>query len=36
VRKVETGLVREPLDSAELIAFSGIAEANFKTWLRKP
>jgi hypothetical protein len=36
VRKLEEGLVSAPLDSAELTAFSGVVEAEFKNWLRKP
>jgi hypothetical protein len=36
VKKLEVGLVSEPLDSAEPTAFAGVAEAEFKNWLRKP
>jgi hypothetical protein len=36
VRKAEAGLVRDPFDSAEETAFSGVAEANCIIWLRKP
>jgi hypothetical protein len=36
VKKLDVGLVSEPLDSAEPTAFAGVAEAEFNTWLRKP